>query len=75
MDQCTNEHGAGKFVTFVEIPNQRGNDRALVANQVALRLYEGGPLANMDMDSSNMRITQAGVVWDMIRTSLVQFQA
>ena len=67
--------GVGKLPTFVEVPNQRGNDCALVANQVALTLYEGGSLTHMDMDSSNLRITQAGVVWDMIRTRLVQFEA
>ena len=36
---------AGKFVSCVEVPNQCGSDYALVANQVALTLYEGGPLA------------------------------
>ena len=31
--------GVGKLPTFLDIPNQRGNDCALVANQVALYLY------------------------------------
>ena len=77
MDQTEYKRtwGVGKLPTFVEVPNQRGNDCALVANQVALTLYEGGSLTHMDMDSSNLRITQAGVVWDMIRTRLVQFEA
>ena len=65
----------GKFPTFVDVPNQRGNDCALVANLVGLTLFQGGDLKSMDMDSSNMRITQAAVVWDMIRTSLVQLKA
>ena len=64
--------GAGKFASCVEVPNQCGSDYALVANQVALILYEG---VKQDMESSNMRIPQAGVVWDMIRTSFVQYQA
>ena len=51
--------GAGKFVSCVEVPNQCCSDYALVANQVALPLNEG---VKQDMDSSNMRITQAAVV-------------
>ena len=66
--------GAGKLPTFVDVPNQRGNDCALVANLIGLTLFEGGTLKSMDMDSSNMRIAQAAVVWDMIRTTVVQFR-
>ena len=51
--------GAGKFVSCVEVPNQCCSDSALVANQVALPLNEG---VKQDMESSNMRITQAEVV-------------
>ena len=64
--------GAGKFVSCVEVPNRCGSDYAFVANQVALTLYEG---VKQDMESSNMRITQAELVWDMIRTSFFQYQA
>ena len=67
--------GVGKLPTFLDIPNQRGNDCALVANQVALYLYQGATLTDMDMDSSNMRITQAGAVWDILRSSVIQFKA
>ena len=59
-------------MSCVEVPNQCCSDYALVANQVALPLNEG---VKQDMESSNMRITQAEVVWDMIRTSFVQYQA
>ena len=72
MDQSSpTKMRAGKFVSCVEVPNQRGTDYALVANQVALPLNEG---VKQDMESSNMRITQAEVVWAMIRMSCVQYQ-
>ena len=59
-------------MSCVEVSNHCGSDYALVANQVALPLNEG---VKQNMESSNMRITQAEVVWDMIRTSFVQYQA
>ena len=48
-------------MSCVEVPNQccTCSDYALVANQVALPLNEG---VKQDMESSNMRITQAEVV-------------
>ena len=68
--------GAGSTLPILEdIPNQRGNDCALVANQVALALYLQKPLYNLDMDSSMMRISQAADVWDIPTTNIVIFQS
>ena len=68
--------GAGSTLPiFEDIPNQHGNDCALVANQVALALYLQKPLYNLDMDSSMMRISQAADIWDVTRTKIVTFQS
>ena len=63
--------GDGPLPDFQEILTQRGNDCGLVANQIALYIYQGLPVGSMDMDSALMRITQAAVVWDATRSKVV----
>ena len=63
--------GDGPLPDFQDIPTQRGNDCGLVANQVALYIYQEVPVKSMDMDSALMRITQAAVVWDATRSKVV----
>ena len=66
--------GEGCQPDFVEVPCQLGNDCGLVANQIAMCVFQGTPVETMDMDSSLMRVTQAAVVWDAMRTRLVQLK-
>ena len=65
--------GAGSTLPiFQDIPNQRGNinDCAVVANQVAVALYQQKLLC-----SSMMRIAQAADVWDVPITNIVTYQS
>ena len=58
--------GAGSTLPiFQDIPNQRGNDCAVVANQVAVALYQQKSVSYLDIYSSMMRIAQAADVWDV----------
>ena len=64
--------GAGSTLPiFQDIPNQRGNDCAVVANQVAVAL----PAKACILYSSVMRIAQAADVWDVPITNIVTFQS
>ena len=63
--------GAGSTLPiFQDIPNQRGNDCAVVANQVAVALYQQKPVSY-----SVMRIAQAAGVWDVPIINIVTFQS
>ena len=54
--------GAGSTLPiFQDIPNQRGNDCAVVANQVAVALYQQSLYPIFICE----RITQAEDVWDV----------
>ena len=58
--------GAGSTLPiFQDIPNQRGNDCAVVANQIAVGLDQQKPVSYLDIYSSMMRIAQAADVWDV----------
>ena len=68
--------GAGSTLPiFQDIPNQCGNDCAVVANQVAVALYQQKPVSYLDIYSSMMRIAQAADVWDVPITNIVTFQS
>ena len=68
--------GAGSTLPiFQDIPNQRGNDCAVVANQVAVALYQQQSVSYLDIYSSMMRIAQAADVWDVPITNIVTFQS
>ena len=68
--------GAGSTLPiFQDIPNQRGNDCAVVANQVAVALYQQKSVSYLDIYSSMMRIAQAADVWDVPITNIVTFQS
>ena len=73
---CTTNWGAGSTLPiFQDIPNQRGNDCAVVANQVAVALYQQKSVSYLDIYSSMMRIAQAADVWDVPITNIVTFQS
>jgi len=58
--------GAGSTLPiFQDIPNQRGNDCAVVANQVEVALYQQKSVSYLDIYSCMMRIAQAADVWDV----------
>ena len=68
--------GAGSTLPiFQDIPNQHGNYCAVVANQVAVALYQQKPVSYLDIYSSVMRIAQAADVWDVPITNIVTFQS
>ena len=68
--------GAGSTLPiFQDIPNQHGNDCAVVANQIAVALYQQKPVSYLDIYSSMMRIAQAADVWDVPITNIVTFQS
>ena len=68
--------GTGSTLPILQdIPNQRGNDCAVVANQVAVALYQQKPVSYLDIHSSMMRIAQAADVWDVPITNIVTFQS
>ena len=68
--------GAGSTLPiFQDIPNQRGNDCAEVANQIAVALYQQKHVSYLDIYSSMMRIAQAADVWDVPITNIVTFQS
>ena len=51
--------GAGSTLPiFQAIPNQRGNDCAVIANQVAVALYQQKSVSYLDIYSCMMRIAQ-----------------
>ena len=68
--------GAGSTLPIFEaIPNQRANDCAVVANQVAVALYQQKSVSYLDIYSCMMRIAQAADVWDVPITNIVTFQS
>ena len=69
--------GAGSTLPiFQDIPNQRGNYCAVVANQVAVALYQQKPVSyTCILYSSMMRIAQAADVWDVPITNIVTFHS
>ena len=60
---------------FQEIPNQRRNDYAVVANQVAVALYQQKAVSYLDIYSFMMRIAHAADVWSVPITNIVTFQS
>ena len=55
---------------FQAIPNQRGNDCAVVASQVEVALYQQKSVSYLDIYSCMMRIAQASDVWNVPLTNI-----